>query len=541
MAFRATALLVLTLFATNVEAQQTGSNRSAVYGRAVYSDTQRPVGHATVVLRSMTSLRPEQITGTTNGRGEFRIAGVPAGRYFIGVNSSAVVSPDSFLNSDENAETRFYMNEMAEYFEEVEVNGRTDKQVVVRARRGAVISGKVTYANGEPAVDHPVTILRRRGERYSMFWTNVGTMRNDLITDDRGMFRVTGLPAAEYIVGATPMLQHGELVKDEALEANMIGSMLAMTFHPATALVTQATVVRVAAGEERTGIDVTLAEREMHKVSGIVRARDDDRPVANARVHISRKETYENVSRVIFWPYSVGMPGVNTDEHGRWRFTLVPDGKYIVIVKGSSGYGEVETKRYGATQKEIEITGGDLSNVLLEVGGDSTVSGTVVLENASSPPNVHVGLQTEGIREESLASASSQRGRFVIRNVPPGKLYFFISLEQETPPFYLKSITWKGKDLLREPLEVGVESNIDDVKIVLSPQVATFNFRVQKIGGQPASDVTVIMVPSDPGRWIRKKLSFLERLTPTACARLLALRVSTWCLFRQPECKRVRC
>jgi hypothetical protein len=59
--------------------------------------------------------------------------------------------------------------------------------------------------------------------------------------------------------------------------------------------------------------------------------------------------------------------------------------------------------------------------------------------------------------------------------------------------------------LLREPLEVGVESKIDDVKIVLSPRVATFNFRVQKIGGQPASDVTVIMVPSDPGRWIRKE------------------------------------
>lgn len=510
MTFRATALLVslvgLTLFATTIQTQPSQSGRSAVYGRAVYSDNDRPVGHATVVLRSVASYGPEQISSTTNGRGEFRIEGVPAGRYFIAVVSRAVVSPESFLNNDENRETLYYLDDMREYFEEVEVNGRNDKQVVVRARRGAVIDGKVTYANGDPAVDHPVTILRRKGNRYSMFWTNANGMRESLTTDDRGMFRVSGLPAAEYIVGATPMLQHGELVKDEALEANMVGSMLAMTFHPSTPLVTQATVVRVAAGEERTGIDVMLAERQMHKVSGIVRARDDNRPVAGARVHISRKETFENVTPVVFWPYSRGMPGVNTDELGRWRFTLVPDGQYIISVKSPSGYElNPEAKKYGPTQKEIEISGNDLANVLVEVGGDSTVSGTIALENSPSPPNASVGLQTEGPSAENMASVSTQRGRFVIRNVPPGKMYFFVNLEQEVPQLYLKSITWKGKDLLREPLEVGVETHVEDVQIVLSPRVATFNFRLHTIVGRPASDVSLVLVPADPARWIRRE------------------------------------
>ena len=109
------------------------------------------------MLRSLNSFGPEELTGTSNPRGEFRISGVPAGRYFIGVDSSGFVSPTSFINTDDDKQTRFYVGEMREYFEEVVVDGKTDKQVLVHARRGAVISGNVSYTNGEPAVDHPVS------------------------------------------------------------------------------------------------------------------------------------------------------------------------------------------------------------------------------------------------------------------------------------------------------------------------------------------------------------------------------------------------
>lgn len=491
--------------ATYFQSKQTKSIGSTVYGRAVYSDTERPVDHALIELRSITSYGPEQISSTTNGRGEFRIDGVPSGRYFIGVNSSAVVSTECFLNHDEERDTVFYLDEMREYFEEVEVDGKTDKQVLVRARRGAAISGKVTYANRDAAIDHPVTILRRRGNRYSMFWTNLRTMRAALITDDRGMFRVTGLPAGEYIVGATPMLEHGELVKDESLEANMVGSMLAMIFHPSTALVTQTTTVRLRPGEERGGVDITIPEREMHRVSGVVRGRDDHRPVADARVRIIRKETHENVTRDLFWPYSEGMPGVQTDALGRWRLAQVPDGRYIIFVQPPAD-NELPpgAKRYGGTRQEIDVAGGDV-NVTIELGRDSTVAGTVTVENTRTPPSIYLGLQTLGMNAGVLASGTVQGGGFTIRNVPPGEMYFFVNLEGNIERLYLKSITLKGKDLLREPLEVGSETNIEGVEIVLSPEVATFNIRVRTSRGEPVSEVSMTLVPSDAARWDRKE------------------------------------
>jgi hypothetical protein len=480
--------------------------RSTVYGRAVYYDTERPLRRVQVMLRSLTSFGPEELAAITNRRGEFRIEGVPAGRYFIGVNGRGVVSTDSFIDLDQNKENRFDFRGVREYFEEVEVDGKTDKQVTVRARRGGVITGKVSYTDGDTAVDHPISILRRNGDHYSMFWTNVNTMGMSLLTDDRGMFRVTGLPRGEYIVGATPMIEHGELIKDSTWEANMVGSSLAMTFHPSTTLVTQATPLRVETGEERAGVDITITEQEMHKVAGAVRGRDDHRTVAGARVGIIRKETYEKVGRA-FWPYSVGMPGVQTDELGRWRLREVPDGRYIIFVQPPSGYTELSpsARRYGAKQQGVEVSGADVENMLIELGDDAIVSGTVVVESGPAPRSIYLGLTTEGIGSGVLASATVQGGRFMIRNVPPGEMYFFVNLEQDVERFYLKSITWNGKDLLREPLEVGIQTKIEGVQIVLSPQVASFTIRVRTPRGEPAADASMILVPADASRWARQE------------------------------------
>ena len=520
-----TTVLVLTisnLFAARAETQTTVLSHalkysarslltrnklmlSTVYGRAVYDDTERPVGRAQIVLRSVTSFGPEQIAGTTNARGEFRIEGVPAGRYFIGVNSSGLVAPEAFLNSEEKMQSLYYVDELRQYFQEVEVDGTTDKQVLVRARRGAVISGKVSYANGDPAVDHPVTVLRRRGERYSMFWTNVSTMQAALLTDDRGMFRIMGLPEGEYIVGATPRLEHGELVRDDSLEANMVGSSLAMIFYPSTPFATQATSIRVRAGEQRAAVDITIADQERYRLSGVVRGRDDQRPVADAKVNIVRKETHEKVRQALFWPYSVGMPGVKTDALGRWRLTQVPDGRYIIFVQPPSLYNELPpgAKRYSAKQQEIEVSGGDVGNISIELSDDSTVSGTVVAENGPLPRNIFLGLEREGMNQDVAASAEVEGGKFIIRNVPAGEMYFFINVSEVVQRFYIKSITWKGKDLLRELLEVGVETKIEGVEIVLSRLVATFNIRVRNARGEPMRDVALTLVPADPARWTR--------------------------------------
>jgi hypothetical protein len=150
-----------------------------------------------------------------------------------------------------------------------------------------------------------------------------------------------------------------------------------------------------------------------------------------------------------------------------------------------------------------------------------------VVESGPAPGNIDVGL-TEGSRGGVEPSTTVQRGGlFVIRGVPPGKVYFFVNLEEGFERFYIKSITWNGKDLLREPLEIGAEEKIGDVKIVLSPQVATFTIRVRSILGEAVENVSLRLFRQIRHDGSGGKRSFSAIPTCKAIVRSLALRAST--------------
>ncbi len=184
--------------------------KSVVYGRAVYEGTSRPVRRARVTLASRAE-RTRQYVGLTDANGEFRIGGVTPGHYFAFVVAGGVISPVSFIPLAElgAGAPDLYRPELRQYFDEVEVDGKGDKELTVRARRGAAIGGKVTYANGDPAINVRVHIMRRSESRLSKFMPGSSPSAFvGLTTDDRGMFRVAGLPPGEYVVGVSELADH---------------------------------------------------------------------------------------------------------------------------------------------------------------------------------------------------------------------------------------------------------------------------------------------------------------------------------------------
>jgi hypothetical protein len=154
-------------------------------------------------------------------------------------------------------------------------------------------------------------------------------------------------------------------------------------------------------------------------------------------------------------------------------------------------------------RQEIEVSGHNVDNLIIELGDGATVSGTVVVDSGVAPRGIYVGLKQEGFQRFEPSTIVGRTGAFVIAGVSPGKAYFFINLADGVGRFYLKSITWKGKDLLRESLEIGAEEKIENVRIVLSPQVATLTIRVLSVSGEPVEGVSLTLVPSDPARWQR--------------------------------------
>jgi hypothetical protein len=136
----ASILVLIQWSGSSVKAQTTApASQSTIHGRAIYQDTERPIRRASVVLISDAGSSESRST-VTDSRGEFTYKNVPAGRYYVIVNSPGYLNGFPQIDLNKRKAT------------EVTVDGTSSAEMVVHAERGGVITGKITYPDGEPAI-----------------------------------------------------------------------------------------------------------------------------------------------------------------------------------------------------------------------------------------------------------------------------------------------------------------------------------------------------------------------------------------------------
>jgi hypothetical protein len=137
--------------------------RSVVRGRVIFADSEQPLRRATVRLRK--EFNREVLKRTVSGkRGEFSFQGVAAGTYYIDVDAPGVVSLSSFSFTD----LGYGVDDSSLTL--VAVDGDNDVKTEIRAVRGAVISGRISYVDGEPATDAQLVLYRQKGQTPVLFF-----------------------------------------------------------------------------------------------------------------------------------------------------------------------------------------------------------------------------------------------------------------------------------------------------------------------------------------------------------------------------------
>jgi hypothetical protein len=525
---------------------------STVRGRVVYDDTTRPVRRARVMLlvESGGNGRNEY-AALTDSRGDFQIRGVRAGTYYAFVDVPGVLSPVGFISIDEirAAVGAPDLGEGRKYFDLVEVDGKQDLTVTVHARRGASIAGRVSYADGDPAVNVTISLMRRGADgRVQKYLTGATIVSlSGLRTDDRGMFRLTGLPPGEYLVGVNESVNHGaessnagSMGEDiSGIFRGMFTQQLLTIYYPSTANVKEAGVIKVAAGDERADVDITIPERDLRLIAGVVRARRGGQPVVRARVSITRRDDPLAPAGPVpayFEGAEYGPNSTMTDDEGRWQLREIPDGAYVINVKppeeyetapavavdtsdtntnvavvtnrNSSGYSSPRRKRaYAPTRRNLDVSGGDVSEFVVEVADGARIAGTVSIEDGSMPRYGSVAVMRLGegsmavADDVTTASGSLDSGRFIVEGLPAGKFTLHPNVGGDNG-VYLKSMTWNGKDLLREPLELTEGASAEGVRIVFARNPATLSVTVRGAAGKrPANDFIAYLVPADLSNW----------------------------------------
>jgi 5-hydroxyisourate hydrolase-like protein (transthyretin family) len=349
---------------------QTGS----VSGQVFYEDTGKPVRNARIILI------PEEQGGNaayavSDREGNFHIPKVEEGNYAADVESPGCISAMTFYDvsaftrkGDDNSDN-FDTGKLRNDFVFTTVNAGREARINAFCKRGGAISGIVAYEDGSPAPNVHVNLFRKTDSDVQQLITglNASSLTGNR-TDDRGYFRIAGLPAGEYLVAAS---EDSHAATARSLDENFLGfglggGGLARIFYGDVPSLKEAKSIRLAMGEERSDADIHLMTQKLHSISGILVAKSDQHPVsqANIALTITNPESHAPSSAL-----SV------TDEEGRWTFDGIPDGAYTIMV--NPGFEVVELqgktqdpdslKSYEAISRDITVQGKDLEGVKLEV------------------------------------------------------------------------------------------------------------------------------------------------------------------------------
>ena len=433
----------------NPKPKATGS----IGGRVNVSGKAAPEIEVVAIMTGSPNRRPVA-RATTDSEGRYRLSGLSAGTYQITPLAPTMVA------AVDNLDYRFYAGAAKSVMlNESESVDDIDLSLV----RGGVITGRITDAEGKPVVEEEIRLsfVDQNGQQMASGW---GYSTNYLMyrTDDRGIYRLYGLPPGFYKVGVgRDPSDPGTIIQGEA-------SYYVRTFYPDTGDITKAKIIELTEGSEVTNIDIKLGQRgETFSVAGRVIDAVTGKPMVGIRPTYSF-QTSPNGS------YTVG--GAPTDARGEFRFPGLAPGRYQLFVssrnEGGGYYGDPIT---------IDVTDSDLTGIELKATQGLTISG-VIMPDAQTNSNAISKFPRYRIMANVRSEAQSQMhtngmspiaadGTFQISGLSPGKVGFYIARLQPmmdgamTLP--ISRIELNGVDVTRT-LEIQPGQSLSDVRVFVS-------------------------------------------------------------------------
>lgn len=293
-----------------------------------------------------TTARARPMKTTTGEDGRYRLDGLAAGRYHVNVHAPALVAASG--------------DDSSPFGRPVAVaDGETTEGVDFALTPGGVITGRVTDANGRPAIAEIISLKQVDGGSSSPI--HAYNTRGMYLTDDRGVYRIYGLSPGRYLVGVGGQNMWRMLVPGSIREN------ATLTYHPGVTEESKATVVEVKAGGEASGIDIRLGPpAKTYQVSGRVVDARTGRPVAD--VMVSYTEIEDSHTDRDIGGFSA------SDARGEFRFDGVPPGQYMATAT------LMEESDYIAEPLPFEVTGADKTGLEIRLHRGGSISGVAVIE-----------------------------------------------------------------------------------------------------------------------------------------------------------------
>jgi len=547
---RSLAVVILGCWASLVlSAQQTGRDTPAaattgtasIAGTVVVDEPNGPpVRRALVSIAMRTTSMSFTRQTTTDDQGRFVLTNLPAGTYTVSASKAGLVQSSYGEARPYGVGTPISLTEGQKF------------STPFKLLRGAVITG-VLRDGGRPVVQTTVNATPVRivnGARVP------GTARfNSAQTDDRGEYRIYGLPPGDYLVAASPRLAgNAEIRPVTEAEIQWATQQLQQTaatagapastpsfggsaeppppaqplgyspvYFPGTSDPAAAAMVTVAAGQERTGIDFSVTYVPTARIEGLVLDRDGA-PATGAQINlvpVMDSDTFLTGSPFMLDMILMGRPAVI---NGRFSMAGIRPGRYTLFARGpapgaqlaggpGSGRGGAPAMTMWATA-DVAIEGRDISGIELRLQPGLTLEGRLTFDPASGTPpsdlsRLSVRLTpapTAGVTVSVNAPVAEPKpdGSFRFEGVSPGRYMVNASLPGGTPPWTLRSARVGDIDAADTGFEVRPGQDMPEVVLTFTTRMAELSGRLLDGTGKPSTALSIFLFSVDPQHWSQR-------------------------------------
>ena len=296
------------------------------------------------------------------------------------------------------------------------------------------MTGKVTDASGEPIPGMNVKLIGLQNAQSS------ASKR----TDDRGIYRIFGVPAGSYIVLADG-IDFGWSWMNADHEENI------PTYYPSSTRDT-ALPIAIQHGEELTGLDIRYRSERGYRVSGKLTGAI----TGLSSTEVSLKYPASNNAVATTFIYS--------DKQGAaFELRGVPNGEYDLIAerKRSDEPGTASAPR------RVIVAGTDVTGVELKLLPLSSLAGKVILEERKAterPPTCEI--KRKAVIEETIITARfdedtrrvqpqttalTAQGDFKLNNLDPGR--YRLGFELPSEDWYVRAMTMPAEVATKKPID----------------------------------------------------------------------------------------
>lgn len=480
------------------------ASTASITGRVYAGDSGRPVRRARVLVRS--SELPSGRSTTTGEDGGFEITELPAGRYTI------TASKTGYVNSAYGQRRPLAPGTPID----LAVN-QARKNIDITLVPGGVITGHVLDDMSEPQARVTVRVARYQYAAGQRMQTVIGTDQ----TDDRGEFRVYGLPPGSYVVSAVvPQAStagdaaggrggggrggggrgggpgRGMAPPDTQQEPEI--TTYVPTYYPGVPSAVDGVTITVGPGQEVSGIDFPLQLYRAVRVSGTVVSANGE-PITGGQVFLSAEDSRGGLTATSY--------SARVGSNGAFSISTVATGRYLLTARVASD----ETDPMFARQP-LSLGDQDLAGVTVTARAGGWLGGTVAFE---STPDTAPPLNLGRVRVQAIALTPVQfggrgggpggtsfdpgDGTFLCNDVPPG--LWTLSVTGVPAPWTVAGVFLGGRDVTDTGIEARPGEGVEDLKVLMTASPSQVTGTVESSSGTGLNDYAVVAFSADASHW----------------------------------------